>query len=346
MKIGILSTTIYPIKFPFEGYAGIEKLVAEKSVQLSKMGHEITVFCPQGSKLPEPIKVIEVCEPNINYHYSHEKQAMDNVMKYLETNHIDILEENTHQKYAYLHYNKLKELNIKLCGVLHNQCNFSNPPPGVPKMNLIGISNSHCAEASGILGIHLECVYNGIDLSHYIYNDKKDDYFLFLSRIARMKGIHEAIQAAKESGNKLLVCGEDVFVNDPSYVMSVMNSCDGKNIKYLGNITEAKKIELLSNTKALVLPILWNEPFGIVVIEALASGTPVITSPRGAMTEIIEHRKDGLFCYNIGEIKSAMKVIDTIKPEDCRKKAEKFTVEIMAKRYLALYERILVGNEW
>src|SRR4030042_6435780 len=180
MKIGLISTTIYPLKFPFEGYAGIEKIVSEKAVELAKIGHDVIVFAPSGSKLPEPIKVIEVCNPNINYHYSHEKNAMDAIMTYLEANHIDILEENTHQKYAYMHYNKLRELNIKLCGVLHNQVNFKNAPPGVSRMNLIGISDHHCAEASGILGIHLKRVYNGINLDNYIYNENKSDYFVFL----------------------------------------------------------------------------------------------------------------------------------------------------------------------
>ena len=255
-----------------------------------------------------------------------------------------MIHDHTHHKFIYLH--KAQNPELQICSTLHNQCNFQNPPPGVSRMNLICISNSHAAEASGILGVHAEIVYNGINLDNYTYNETKSDYFLFLSRISRMKGCHEAIEACKTSGNKLMVAGEDIFVQDPSYVLSIMNSCDGKNIKYLGNVSEDKKRELLSNAKALVLPILWNEPFGLVAIEALASGTPVITSPRGAMLEIIQHRKSGLFCQNIGELKSAMKIIDTIKPEDCRKRAEEFTIEIMTKRYLELYERIIAGNEW
>jgi len=348
MKIGLINTTIYPVKIPFEGYAGVEKLVSEKAVMLDKLGHEVTVFTCKGSKLPGNIKVIETVPGGINYQYSHEKEQMDIVMEYLKKNPVDILEDNGHQKYSYLHYNTLKELNIKLCSVLHCQCNFQNPPPGVPHMNLIGISNNHCAEASGILGTHLECVYNGIDLNNYTYNENKGDYFLFLSRISRMKGAHECIQACKESGNKLMVAGEDVFVQDPTYVMSIMNSCDGKIVKYLGNVTEQKKRELLSNAKALVLPLLWSEPFGIVAIEALASGTPVITSPRGAMPEIITHKKDGFFCYNIGELKSAMKLINDgeLNPKDCLEKAKKFTVEIMTREYLKLYERIVYGNNY
>jgi len=346
MKIGILVPTVYKLKYPYDSYGGIEPIAGNLAVELARIGHDVTVFAPKGSKLTDNIKIVETVKPNINYNYDQEKQATDKMMEYLKENPVDVLHEHTHQKFPYLYYNELKQLGIKLCGTLHNQCNFQNPPPGVPHMNLIGISNSHCAEASGILGIHLEKVYNGIDLNQYIYNKNKEDYFLFLSRISRFKGAHEAIQACKSAGEKLLVCGEDVFVQDARYVMSIMQSCDGKNIKYLGNISENKKKELLSNAKALILPILWSEPFGIVAIEALASGTPVITAPRGAMTEIITHRKDGYFCMNTSEIQSAMKLIDKINPKDCREKAEMFSIKKMTENYIRLYEKILKNEEW
>lgn len=346
MKIGIIVPTIYKLTYPYLGYGGIEPIAGNLAVELAKMGNEVTVFAPRGSMLTDDVKIVETVEANTKYHYSHEEAANNIIVQYLKEHPQDIIHDHTHQKNIYL--TKAQQPELKVCSTLHNQVNFQQPAPGVSKMNLIGISNAHCAEASGILGIHLERCYNGIYLENFTYNENKGDYFLFLSRIGRMKGAHEAIQAAKESGNRLLVAGEDIFVQDPAYVMSIMNSCDGKNIKYLGNVTESKKIELLSNAKALVLPLLWNEPFGIIALEALACGTPVITSPRGAMPEIIEHRKDGLFCYSIGEIKYAMKVVsDTIKPEDCREKSEKFTVKIMAENYLKLYERIVNnGDEW
>jgi len=346
MKIGIFVPTIYKLSYPYIGYGGIEPIAGNLAVELAEMGNEVVVFAPKGSTLTDKVKIVETVDANANYHPAHEKAACEIMMEYLRKNFVDIIHCHSHQKFPYMYYNELKLLNIKVCSTLHNQVNFQNPPPGVSRMNLIGISNAHCAEASGILGIHLECVYNGIDLNNYTYNEKKGDYFLFLSRIGRMKGCHEAIQACKESGNKLLVAGEDIFVNDPSYVLSIMNSCDGKNIKYLGNISEEKKRELLANARALVLPLLWNEPFGLVVIEALASGTPVITAPRGAMPEIVQHRISGLFTMNVGEIKSAMKIVDTIKSEDCRKRAEEFSIRVMSENYLKLYERIISGNEW
>ena len=344
MKIGIIVPTIYRLKYPYTQYGGIEPIAGNLAVELAKMGHQVTVFAPKGSKLTDDVKIVETVDANMNYDVHHEEAACNIVMEYLKDNPQDIIHDHTHQKHIYLH--KAQHPEMKVCSTLHNQCNFRSTPPGVSRMNLIGISDSHCREASGILGIHLERVYNGVDVKSFTYNETKGDYFLFLSRIARMKGCHEAIQACKESGNKLIVAGEDVFVNDVPYVMSIMNSCDGKNIKYLGNISEEKKRELLANARALVLPILWEEPFGLVVVEALASGTPVITAPRGAMVEIVQHKISGLFCYNIGETKSAMKIIDMIKPEDCRKRAEEFSIKVMAENYLILYERIISGNEW
>jgi len=343
IKIGLISTTIYPLSYPFRGYGGIEPLVANLAVELKKRGHEVVVFAPKGSSLPEGIEVVETVEPTIQYQYEHEEQACKKVVEWLKKNKIDILHDNTHQKYIYLY--KMKHPKLKLCSTLHNQCNFQNPPPGVRYMNLIGISDHHCREASSILGIHLERVYNGIDLNKYIYNEDKEDYFLFLSRISRFKGAHEAIEAAKQLRVSLKVAGEDVFVQDPSYVMRIMQSCTG-NIKYLGNIAEEKKIDLLSKAKALVLPLQWNEPFGLVAIEALASGTPVITTPMGAMPEIVSHRKDGFLCSNFEEIKLAMKLVDEIDPQDCKKKAEQFTIQKMAENYERLYEKILRGEEW
>jgi len=344
MKIGIISTTIYALKYPWYGYAGVEKLVSEKAVELAKRGHEVTVFAPKGSYLGDNVKIVETIEPNINYDVNHEGAANQVVVNYIKENPLDIIEDNTHQKFIYLYKREHPEL--KVCSVLHNQCNFNNPPPGVRHMNLIGISNSHCSQASSILGIHLEKVYNGIDLNEYIYNEKKEDYFLFLSRISRFKGAHEAIDTAKKANINLKIAGEDVFVNDPSYVMQIMQSCDGKQIKYLGCVDEDKKKELLSNAKALILPLLWDEPFGLVAIEALASGTPVITTPRGSMVEIVEHRKSGFFCYNSAEMASAIMIINDINSKDCLKRAKEFSIEVMIDNYERLYKQILEGNEW
>jgi len=348
MKILMIAPTIYKLKENYDSYGGIEPIMGNLAQQLAKNEHEVIVFAPKGSHLGDKVKIVETVNANTNYTVDHEATATQIMIDYINDNNLNpkdfVIHDHTHQKFIYIH--KAERPELKVCSTLHNQCNFQNPPPGVRHMNLIGISDHHCNEASGILGIHLEKVYNGIDVDSYIYNTEKEDYFLFLSRISRFKGAHEAIDAAKKANVKLKVAGEDVFVNDPSYVMSIMQSCDGKQIKYLGSVSEDKKKELLSNAKALILPLIWNEPFGLVAIEALASGTPVITSPRGSMQEIIEHRKSGYFCYNSNETASAIGIIDEINSKDCLERAKQFSIEIMTDNYEKLYNRILEGNEW
>ncbi len=343
MKIGLITPTIYRLNYPFQGYGGIEPLCSNLAHMLAEKGHDVTVFCPNGSQLGDKVKIVPTSEANINYNYAHEEHQHNLITEYLRTNPLDILHDHTHQKYAYLY--KRDHPEQKVCSTLHCQVNFQQAPP-VKFPNLIGISNYHAMEASATIGKHLEVVYNGLEIEDYPYIDKKENYFLFFSRISRFKGAHEAINAAKILGVSLKVAGEDVMTGDPTYAMQIMQSCDGKQIKYLGCVTEDKKKELLSSAKALVLPLLWNEPFGLVAIEAMACGTPVITMARGAMPELIQHRKNGYLCQNMNEIMTAMKLVDEIAPSECRLRAKEFSLDKMVENYLRLYERILRGEEW
>jgi len=344
MKIGLISTTIYKLTHPYEGYGGIEPLVVNLTLGLAKKGHEVTVFAPKGSKLPEPIKVVETVEPSgVQYQYQHEENANKIITEYIEKNPLDILHDHTHQKYIYLY--KAEHPELKLCSTLHNQVHFRNPAPGVKHMNLIGISDYHCLETSRTLGIHVERVYNGVDLDKFKYNEKKDNYFLYLSRISREKGVHEAIELARQKRLNLKVAGEDIFVDNPSFVIRVMQMCEG-SIKYLGRVTEKKKIELLSNAKALIFPVLAPESFGLAITESLCSGTPVIAMGYGSIPEILIHRKTGFICSSFEELGFGVDMIEQIKPEDCRKRAELFSVENMVDNYEKLYKKILQGYEW
>lgn len=344
MKIGLIAPTIYKLNYPFSGYGGIEPVCGNLAVKLAEKGHDVTVFCPNGSQLGDKVKIVPTSEANINYNYGYEANQNNLIAEYLKTNQIDILHDHTHQKYIYLYGKDHPEQ--KICSTLHNQVNFQSKPP-VRFANMIGISNYHALEASSVLGMHLEFVYNGIEIDKYPYREDKDDYYLFFSRISRFKGAHEAINCAKQLGVNLKVAGEDAFVQDPQYVMQVMQSCDGQRIKYLGCVTEDKKKELLAGAKALILPILWNEPYGLVMAEALACGTPVITMPRGAAPEIVQHRKNGYLCQSMEEIKMAMKLVENeIDTLACRERAKEFSLERMVDNYEKLYEKIMNGEEW
>jgi glycosyltransferase involved in cell wall biosynthesis len=180
-------------------------------------------------------------------------------------------------------------------------------------------------------------VYNGIDPDEYAYRQDKDDYFLFLSKVSRrIKGVRTAIRLAEAMDLRLVIAGGW----RPSF---------SRNIRYVGEVYGRRKAELLAGAKALIFPIEWEEPFGLVTVEAMVSGTPVITTPRGAMPEIVSSDV-GFICKDFEEMREAVENVGKIDPRRCRRVAlERFTSKTMAEQYLGLYRRIINGeklNPW
>jgi len=206
----------------------------------------------------------------------------------------------------------------------------------------------------------LEPVYNGIEVSQFPFKKKKGDYFITLARFHPNKGQELAVRASKLDNHHLKMAGMVGELTRPKQVMlELANPAsgyrslidfryfsdhifpeleDGK-IEYLGDLSGNTKLQFLSNAKALLNPIQWEEPFGMAVIEALACGTPVVAMARGSMPEIITHGVNGFLARNFREFREYIKKVGDIDPEACRKSVEKkFSGHHMAKQYIARYE--------
>lgn len=180
--------------------------------------------------------------------------------------------------------------------------------------------------------------HNGIPIQEFPFNDKPQDYFLFLGFLNYEKGAHTAIQVAKKANIKLKLAGNGL----PEFLTKEVYPYLNGNIKYLGPVTGIDKLNLIKNAKGTLQPIEWDEPFGMVTIESLACGTPVIGFNRGAFPEIIKDGKTGFIVKNEEEMIEAIKKIDTIDRRECRQLAEKnFTVEKMVDQYEKIYEEII-----
>lgn len=171
-------------------------------------------------------------------------------------------------------------------------------------------------------------------------------HLAFLGRIWRPKGVHTAIRVAKATGNKLVVAGNVVDHPDsrslPYWENEIRPQIDGRQIVYVGEVDDAKKNEILSGAKALLFPIEWEEPFGLVMLEALACGTPVIAFRRGAVPEVITDGVDGFICDDFEGMVEAVKRVESIDRRACRRTVEtRFTVDHMVDRYEALYRSML-----
>lgn len=233
------------------------------------------------------------------------------------------------------------------------------------RLYVVGISQSLMKNAPPrIKSRTLPVVYNGIEVELFPFQANKQKHFITMSRFSPEKGQHVAAELCDQLGYKLEMAGTVAGLNTPrQLVLELANplseyrayqdfkyysdrvwpiTVKNSNIKFVGNLSGRRKLRFLANAKALLFPIDWEEPFGMVVIEALACGTPVVAMKRGSMPEIIKQGVNGFLANSAAEFKSYMQKTDEIDPAACRKSVkEKFSTEIMAQEYLDRYQGVL-----
>ncbi len=212
----------------------------------------------------------------------------------------------------------------------------------LPNRNLIFTACSNYCVSTGNVAGHWETVYNAIDFSQYHLNEKLDDDapLMFLGRLDKIKGVHTAIKVAKETGHKLLIAGNISHTADnyTYFKTEIEPQFDNDRIKYLGALNDIEKNKYLQQAKALLFPIEWDEPFGIVMIEAMACGTPVIAFKRGSVPEVVENGVTGFIVTDAKQMEQKIAETDTIGRSLCRETARKrFNVSVIASHYLSLF---------
>ena len=188
---------------------------------------------------------------------------------------------------------------------------------------------------------NLHTIHHGVDLGKYRLREVKEDYLSFIGRIAPLKGTHLAIEIARLAGLPLKIAGEVQPMYRDYFEKKVRPHIDGKSVEYIGEADLATKNELLGNSRAMLFPITWNEPFGLVLIESMACGTPVLAFRRGSVAEIV---RDGVSGYTARTTKALAQraVTLNLSPMVVRQYVQQhFSVERMAQDYLELYTHIV-----
>ncbi len=186
-------------------------------------------------------------------------------------------------------------------------------------------------------------IYHGVDTNLFAFNPEPKEYFLYLGRVTEEKGVHFAIQAAKMAGVQLCIAGGS-YVSEGYWHKHIEPEINGKTIRYMGEADEAQKIELLQNAKALLFPTQYDETFGLVMIEAMACGTPVIAWRNGSVPEVVFDGKTGYIVDSVEGMVKAIQSIDKISREETRHRAVTFfSQEKMTQGYLRVYERVIAA---
>ncbi len=342
LRIALISTPFFTV--PPTGYSGLEQIVWDLAEGLDELGHEVTIFAPDGSRATKHGYVVHTGPSvnTVNVNWLEEEKRMYGVYKNIITpEKYDVVHGSTWFGTEFLL--KISNPKLNVVHTHHGHCMWNTPPP-VDKLNLVTISKfmknlteQHFKQK----GFDVPCsyVYNGIDLNKYPFQQVKSDRLLFVGRLSKFKQPHVAVELARRTGHGLDILG-GTFVDSPEYVAQLDKLVENDpNIKIYKDVTHEFKIKKMQEAKALIFPSKMGEPAGLVAEESMSCGTPVIAFDDGAIKEYTIHGKTGFICNTIEEMVEAVKNIHTIRPEDCRKRAEELSRETMAKNYITLYEQ-------
>ena len=219
-----------------------------------------------------------------------------------------------------------------------------------PNKNLIFTGCSNYLVSTGNVAGIWKTVYNAIDFSIYTLQSSVEDDapLIFLSRLDKIKGCHNAIALAKKTGRKLIISGNISHVKEEQiyFETEVKPHVDGTQIQYVGPLNDEEKNDYLGKCAALLMLIEWDEPFGMVMAEAMACGTPVIGYKRGSVPEVVEEGVTGFLVDTLAEAMEALGKVSNIDRSNCRERAKsRFDVEVIAKDYLDLFKNKKLSSE-
>ncbi|MHA6249248.1 glycosyltransferase [Pontibacter sp. CAU 1760] len=211
----------------------------------------------------------------------------------------------------------------------------------LPNRNIVFTGCSNDLVSRGNVSGQWQTVYNAIPFENYLLNNSvtEDAPLIFLGRLERVKGCHTAIKVAKATGNKLIIAGNVSSLPEEQeyYKSEIEPFIDNEQIIYIGQVNDEQKNYYLGKSKALLFPIEWDEPFGMVMAEAMACGTPVIGFRKGSVPEVINHGVSGYIVENFSAIIKALDEIGKIDRRLCREHAQsQFDVPIVAAKYLSI----------
>lgn len=340
MRIGILAPPWIPIPPP--AYGGIEEVVDVLACGLSELGHQVVLASHPASTCPvERNPVVGLAPSGQIGDRKEELQHVVDAYAAFEEQQVDIVHDHTMAGPVY----PRRPAGLPVVTTVHGPFtvqalqHFRSVPSAV---GIVAISR-HQAHTAGSVKID-RIIYNGIDAQHIARGDGAGGYLAFLGRMAPDKGVREAIEVARRAGVRLLIGAKMREQQEREYFADVIEPLLGGSIEYLGELDTQQKFDLLRSAIALVNPLYWPEPFGMVMIESMAVGTPVIATPEGSAPELIHDGVSGFLRVTIRDLAAAVPLVEGLNRSRVRSHVvENFSKERMARDYSAYFHE-LVGD--
>ena len=341
LTIGIIAPPWVPVPPP--SYGGTELILDALARGLARHGHTVKLFCTGDSTCSEPGVQLE-------WHFNEAAPNEQIGSSVVELPHTDAAYEAL-SSCDIIHDHTLvgpllaKNINEpRVVTTIHGPFDhtfvdlYSRTSGQVP---LIAISNDQAKRAPSRVDV-AQVIHHGIDTDRYKFDANGGDYLLCLGRMDPDKGIDHAIGIARDAGVELVIAAKMRVAEERDYFDHIIKPLLGNGVEYVGEVDHATKVDLLGGSMGLLNPIQWDEPFGLVMIEALACGTPVIATPRGAAPEIVDHGQTGFLAADDASLATLINDVGQIDRATCRKTAETyFSMERMAEQHTTFFNSIL-----
>jgi glycosyltransferase involved in cell wall biosynthesis len=335
------------ISVPPPGYGGVEWVVSGLTEALVSRGHMVTLFCAPGSRSSATVVTLldkhHPDEIERSLHESdHVARAFDEIELAPPGRRFDVV----HDHCGFTALAMAERLDTPLVHTLHGQFTRSTSAFYARhgyKAALVGISRAQVASSVAPAGLDVvDVIPNPIDVRSWPLREKKDDYLLWVGRMTAEKGPQRAIAAARMAGLPLVMAGVIQRGQQGFFDREVAPHVDGDRVRFVGVVGGVAKRKLFAGARALLMPIRWEEPFGMVMVEALACGTPVIAFSEGAACELVIEGKTGFLVDDEVEMAAAVGRLHTIAPQTCRAwVAEHCDVDAVAVAYEQVYRSVV-----
>ncbi len=359
LRIAILAPVSWPL--PPTGYGPWELVCSNLAAELVELGHEVTVFAAAGSTSPatvvetvphafclwpagetgrrqvfDPESGLLVGPPDFR---ALEQQHIAQCMEQACAGAFDVV-------HSHLHIHALvfsRLIPCPLVSTLHGSAWVRAMHPVFERYKdqpFVSISDAERRFKPDLN--YVATVHNGIRLEHFPFSDSKEDFLLFSGRLAPEKGAGEAIEIARRSGLPLKMAAMIEPVYQDYFDNRIKPYLDDRNVIYLGLLEQKDLVPYYQKARALVCPIHWDEPFGLVAVESMACGTPMIGARKGAFEEIVVEGETGFLFDDVDEAVAAVGRLSEIRALDCRRRVEeKFSARVMAEGYEAVFRQLV-----
>jgi glycosyltransferase involved in cell wall biosynthesis len=344
-RIAMLAPPWIPVPPP--GYGGIELVVALLTDALVARGHYVELYCAPGSSSRAKVHPLlerahpEAIERSL-FEADHVARAFADMDAAAERGEpFDLI----HNHCGYTPLAMADRIALPVVHTVHGPFDQDAKPfyaAHGSKGSLVCISRSQASTAPAGANV-AAVVYNPMDVESWPWKQHKEDYLLWLGRFVPEKGPQRAITVAKESGRPLVLAGTVQPGYERFFATEIQPHIDGEQIRFVGEVGGARKQHLFANAFAFLMPIAWPEPFGMVIVEALAAGTPVLAFAHGAAPEIVQHGVNGFLVEDEHEMAAMVDKAAEIDPEACRRSAERFSPDQVAAGYEEVFRAVLEG---